>query len=407
MDTRTISICSGYGGIELGLSAVVPGIRTVCYVENEVSVCEILGARIKDGLLDDAPIWTDLRTFDATAWRGRVHLITGGFPCQPHSVAGNRKGADDSRELSGEVLRIAEELGYPTLFLENVPGIRKFWYYNVRPRLQSMGYRVEEVLVTAAETGAPHKRQRLFILAHHEKFGHGGWNSFWGGTEQRVIQPQEQRGDKMGGQTEGCSGSLAHNISEGLQGEHGNHGVSEWTVHTDVELNGNGIRGRTGRGSSDVGNSHAGLDHDEGEALRTGRDSTDTASLKVGDSQSIIGERPVAVGTGTGKPEEKTGNTGGAVADTAEQGLQGIRTEGSVNVNPGRNTLPLYPPGPDDTRGWESVYSEVPSLIPTFCRVAYGPTPWLDQRLRAIGNGVVPAVAARAWQILSRRFLDE
>ena len=101
MDTRTISICSGYGGIELGLSAVVPGIRTVCYVENEASACEILGARIKDGLLDDAPIWTDLRTFDATAWRGRVHLITGGFPCQPHSVAGTRNGADDSRELSG------------------------------------------------------------------------------------------------------------------------------------------------------------------------------------------------------------------------------------------------------------------------------------------------------------------
>ena len=346
MDTRTISICSGYGGIELGLSAVVPGIRTVCYVENEVSVCEILGARIKDGLLDDAPIWTDLRTFDATAWRGRVHLITGGFPCQPHSVAGNRKGTDDSRELSGEVLRIAGELGYPTLFLENVPGIKKFWFNNIRPKLRGMGYRVEELLVTAAETGAPHKRQRLFILAHHD-------------------------------------------IGQSIQ--------SEFQEGSGFNI----------RDNPDVGNSHTGLDHDEGEALRTGRNSTDTASLKVGDSQSIIGERPVAVGTGTGKPEEKTGNTGGAVADTAEQGLQGIRTEGSVNVNPGRNTLPLYPPGPDDTRGWESVYSEVPSLIPTFCRVAYGPTPWLDQRLRAIGNGVVPAVAARAWQILSRRFLDE
>ena len=320
MDTRTISICSGYGGIELGLSAVVPGIRTVCYVENEVSVCEILGARIKDGLLDDAPVWTDLRTFDATAWRGRVHLITGGFPCQPHSVAGNRKGADDSRELSGEVLRIAEELGYPTLFLENVPGIRKFWYYTVRPRLQSMGYRVEELLVTAAETGAPHKRQRLFILAHHD-------------------------------------------IGQSIQSE---------------------------------------FQEGSGFDIRGGRNMADTTGGRQLECGTLRQEEGL-----TGEESQPMGSTVRTVADTAEQGLQGIRTEGSVNVNPGCNPLPLYPPGPDDTRGWESVYSEVPSLIPTFCRVAYGPTPWLDQRLRAIGNGVVPAVAARAWQILSRRFIEE
>jgi DNA (cytosine-5)-methyltransferase 1 len=276
-------------------------------------------------------------------------------------VAGNRKGADDSRELSGEVLRIAEELGYPTLYLENVPGIRKFWYYNVRPRLQSMGYRVEEVLVTAAETGAPHKRQRLFILAHHGYSELSGWLQ---DAEGSIREPRSQL---------------------------------------------------TSQGSS-LGNSHTGLDHDEREALRTGRDSIDTASLKVGDSDNS-GSLTPGCGTHRDRQEENQARHGQPfaeparpslnMADTAEQGLQGIRTEGSVNVNPGRNTLPLYPPGPDDTRGWESVHSEVPSLIPTFCRVAYGPTPWLDQRLRAIGNGVVPASAARAWQILSRRFLDE
>jgi len=365
VDTRTISICSGYGGIELSLRAVVPGIRTVCYVENEVSVCEILGARIKDGLLDDAPIWTDLRTFDATAWRGRVHLITGGFPCQPHSVAGNRKGADDSRELSGEVLRIAEELGYPTLYLENVPGIRKFWYYNVRPRLQSMGYRVEEVLVTAAETGAPHKRQRLFILAHHGYSELSGWLQ---DAEGSIREPRSQL---------------------------------------------------TSQGSS-LGNSHTGLDHDEREALRTGRDSTDTASLKVGDSDNS-GSLTPGCGTHRDRQEENQARHGQPFAEPARPSLNVAHNERvgaqvqaerkhtgkQVGGNHVTASIPLYPPGPDDTRGWESVYSEVPSLIPTFCRVAYGPTPWLDQRLRAIGNGVVPASAARAWQILSRRFLDE
>ena len=97
MDTHTLSICTGYGGIELGLKPIMPRIRTVCYVENEVGASKILGARIRDGILDDAPIWTDLRTFDAKAWRGKIHLVTGGFPCQPHSIAGKKQGPDDTR----------------------------------------------------------------------------------------------------------------------------------------------------------------------------------------------------------------------------------------------------------------------------------------------------------------------
>ena len=205
MDTRTLSICSGYGGIELGLSAVIPGIRTVCYVEREVEACEILGARIKDGVIDDAPIWTDLRTFDATAWRGQIHILTGGFPCQPHSVAGLRKGESDPRELSGEVLRIADELGRPTLFLENVPGIKKFWFNNVRPKLQGMGYRVEEVLVTASETGAPHKSQRLFILAHPT-----------GGRQLECFPLGQEEG--FTGETDQSVGTISNPVSERLQG---------------------------------------------------------------------------------------------------------------------------------------------------------------------------------------------
>ena len=150
MDTRTrnvLSICSGIGGIELGLHAALAGrTRTVCYVENELGVASILAARMEDGSLDPAPIWSDLRTFDPEPWRGRVDILAGGFPCQPHSVAGNQLGEDDPRELSGEVIRIAAGLGYPTLFLENVPGILRFYWDSIRPELREMGYEIEEGL---------------------------------------------------------------------------------------------------------------------------------------------------------------------------------------------------------------------------------------------------------------------
>ena len=69
-------------------------------------------------------------------------------------------------------------------------------------------------------------------------------------------------------------------------------------------------------------------------------------------------------------------------------------------------SIPLYPPGPSDTRGWEHVFSQMPTLVPTFCRVVNGATPLVGRSIRLYGNGVVPAVAARAWQILSRRFLN-
>ena len=159
MDIHTLSICSGYGGIELGLKQVIDRTRVVCYVENEITQAKILAQRIKEGRLYEAPIWSDLRSFNAKLFRGKVDILTGGFPCQPHSLAGRQQGEQDPRELSGEVLRIADELGRPTLFLENVPGIKRFYWDNIRPKLQAMGYRTEEILVTARASGAPHKRQ--------------------------------------------------------------------------------------------------------------------------------------------------------------------------------------------------------------------------------------------------------
>jgi len=367
VDTHTLSICSGYGGIELGLRAVIPRTRVVCYVENEVTQSSILGARIKDGVLDDAPIWTDLRTFDAKPFSGKVHLLTGGFPCQPHSVAGKKRGADDPRELSGEVLRIADELGRPTLFLENVPGVRRFYWDNIRPRLQEMGYRTEEVLVTARETGAPHKRQRLFIMANAGYPELSGWFQAAKGLIHESLN-----------QFASQSGVLENSISTGSRG---------WSEGLQQE---GGAR-RTG-GTAQAERSGSLLADDDGSRISTlghGTEREEQERAQEGEDRSL--DEP------TGQVED--------MVDTLSERLQGDSrsTRKEEHVQRSRH-VPLYPPGPDDHEGWAHVLTDMPSLKPTFCRVAAGSTPWVGEQLRSIGNGVVPASAARAFLLLSKRF---
>ena len=78
---NAVSLCSGIGGIDLGLRAACPRIRTVVYIEREAYAAAVLASRMGDGGLDPAPVWNDLESFDARAWRGKVDVVSGGFPC--------------------------------------------------------------------------------------------------------------------------------------------------------------------------------------------------------------------------------------------------------------------------------------------------------------------------------------
>ena len=161
-----LSICAGIGGHDRGVKLAVPNARTVCYIEREISCCKILEARMRDGLLDEAPIWTNMRTFDGIPWRGVVDCIAGGWPCQPWSVAGKQKGRDDERDLWPEVERLIREIQPSCFFGENVPGIQHDLSERAIPFLCRIGYRVPRpVLLEAASVGASQKRERLFLLA--------------------------------------------------------------------------------------------------------------------------------------------------------------------------------------------------------------------------------------------------
>ena len=167
-----LSLFTGYAGFSLGLR--LAGIQTRCvgYVEINPYCHQLLRARIRDGYLDWAPIITDVRGADFRPMAGMVDIITAGFPYQPHSVAGQRRGASDERNLWPDTLRTISEVGPTWIMLENVPGLlsgddgRPPYAGTVVGELAQIGYDAEWRVVSAADAGAPHKRERWWCLAH-------------------------------------------------------------------------------------------------------------------------------------------------------------------------------------------------------------------------------------------------
>ncbi|MCI5097719.1 MAG: DNA cytosine methyltransferase [Rhodobacteraceae bacterium] len=194
-DFRGLSLCSGVGGLDLGLHIAEPGYRTVCYVERNSFAASALVARMADASLDPAPIWDDLKSFDGRPWRGRVHILTAGYPCQPFSMSGLRKGEADPRHLWPDVARVIDEVRPEWCFFENVPGHLTLGLRDVVGDLQRLGYRVAARVQSAAEVGASHRRDRLFILAHADcrKRGESGKHSCRTGWPEVPSRPQSGR----------------------------------------------------------------------------------------------------------------------------------------------------------------------------------------------------------------------
>jgi len=164
-EMRALCLCDGYGGFELGLRAAGTNLRTVARVERDSYAAAVLVARMEETRLDQAPIWDDLTTFDGAAWRGCVDIITAGFPCQPFSAAGQRKGTDDDRWLWPAIGRIIRDVGPSFVFLENAPGLVRAGLPHALADLADLGFDAEWGLLSASDVGAPHQRQRFWLVA--------------------------------------------------------------------------------------------------------------------------------------------------------------------------------------------------------------------------------------------------
>lgn len=158
---------SGAGGGLLGTKLL--GWETVGYVEIEDYCQRVIRKRIEDGILDRAPIFGNIGTFVsegfARSYTGLVDIITAGFPCQPFSIAGRKKGSNDERNKWPETRECIRIIRPEFALLENVPGILSSGYFGtILKEISEIGYNAKWRMLSAAELGAPHKRDRIWIL---------------------------------------------------------------------------------------------------------------------------------------------------------------------------------------------------------------------------------------------------
>lgn len=219
------SLFSGIGGPEI--AAEMMGWTNLFH-------CEInhFGRKILDYWFPKSISYEDVKRTDFFGWRGKVNVLTAGFPCQPFSSAGKRKGADDDRYLWPEVVRVVRQVQPDWVVGENVAGIltmvqpgsetnmesegtlfgkgdgerisirQQYVTETVCSDLEREGYSVQPVLVPACAVGAPHRRDRVFFIARRtaadsENNGRRTWGKEECGMQERVVPLCECEGDEV------------------------------------------------------------------------------------------------------------------------------------------------------------------------------------------------------------------
>jgi len=199
-----LALFAGAGGGILGGHLL--GWRTVCAVEWEAYPASVLCARQNDGLLPSFPIWDDVQTFDGKPWRGIVDVVSGGFPCQDISAAGLGGGITGSRSsMWKHMARIIHEVRPKFVFVENSPMLTSRGLGVVLGDLAEMGFDAEWGVLGAANVGAPHLRERIWICAKQREFlSHSKYNRvrWW---EQQSESSKEKNGNVANSSLPGLS----------------------------------------------------------------------------------------------------------------------------------------------------------------------------------------------------------
>ena len=312
-----VDLFSGIGGF--ALAARWTGFRTVAFCE-----CEPYAQRVLRKHWPDVPIHDDVRTFPGASHAGAT-LLTGGFPCQPFSLAGKRGGAGDDRFLWPAMVAVIEAV-WPTWIIgENVPGIVTMELDRCASDLEAQGYAVWPVILPACAVGAFHRRDRVWIVAQREKSGLEG--------------PDATRPARADGRVAKCGGDVA-------------------------DAKGGGGRGRLC----------------EAEPKQNRNQSADGGGT-LADSESREGD-----GRGAGSMGGAAGR-GEGVNTTAHAGREDVPNagrgggEGARGCERGGSNAAWWEPEPDVGR----VATGIPARV---------------DRLRGLGNAIVPQVAAEIMRMI-------
>ena len=392
--TTHLSLCAGYGGIDLGLRNIFPDLYTTAYCEIELYAIQVLLKRMEEKHLDPAPIYTNLKTFPWISFRGSLSILSGGFPCQPFSNAGKQEGVEDPRHLYPYISEGIQQSQPAVIFLENVLGIistktkegESVLHYVLKD-LEQLGYRATAGVFSASEIGAPHQRKRVFILGATKKMADTDNNRYRQDTTR-----QEKKGGVSQEHWQEVCGGMPHRTSQ----QHN----SELADSTDIRCG-----GRSNRNGA-IG---SGLQIEEtqvGSMVRSQASGCSRNSGELADSHSSGGRQDRwqselrAEGI-----EQSSCNQGGARERQAPEGQEGQqKAVGRVRSHqwPSRPNEPQY--------AWEE--SRVIQAKSKLGGAAHGSASGVDpamnhtDRLRILGNGVCPQTAELAFRVLSQRLLD-
>ena len=435
-----ISFCTGYGGLELGIKRAGVDVRTIVNVEIEAFCCANMAAKIEEGRMDNAPIWTDLKTFPAREFRGKVHGLIGGYPCQPFSSAGKRQGEKDPRHLWPYILKHVRAIRPVWCFWENVAGHTTMGLWRVLSDLEEEGYRVATGIFSAEEVGAPHQRKRVFILAKlpNARSPYSGEVHL---TEGRTEEDAKEQESNCNGNQRGVK-HVVNSTSKGLEGRarESVQGRSEGLTSTDGEELGNSSSKRPHRGSEncegeqsevlgerlesdELGNAkHDGLHGDsvsggseeDCERSEEGKEASkqsegasgqeDLRHLQGGELANPASGQPRqsqarngGQDTSGGSEEKLANSVGGRFEQCESESKEERRTccESSHTQWPAR-------PGEEQYEWEEPRVTEAQSKLGG---ATHGTQHRVD-RLRLLGNGVVPQTAELAWKTLWKELIS-
>jgi DNA (cytosine-5)-methyltransferase 1 len=188
---KVLDLFSGIGGFSLGLERT-GGFETVAFCEIEEFPRKVLNKH-----WPDVPIYNDVRELTKEQLDRdeiSVDVICGGYPCQPFSTAGGRRGEADDRHLWPEYLRLIREMRPRWIIAENVAGHVSMGLDSVLSDLEGEGYRWEALIIPACAVDAKHRRDRLWVMAYPESNGGGGnGGEFQGQNESQAPKRQERR----------------------------------------------------------------------------------------------------------------------------------------------------------------------------------------------------------------------